>query len=129
MSDPTRMSQVLLLIRVLDVNDNRPEFEQPLYNASISETADLGTTLIQVAAFDDDIVSVSITRILLLCVMICLFITQNENAFFLYDLRNVDPSFVGILPFNISSNGVISVAMSLDYESINSYKFEVCYAL
>ena len=58
MSDPTRTSQVSLFIRVLDINDNRPEFEQPSYNASISETADLGTAVISVTAFDDDIVSV-----------------------------------------------------------------------
>ena len=51
---------------------------------------------------------------------------QGPNAVFLYELKNVDPSFTGVLPFNVSSNGIITVALSLDYEFITSYKFEVC---
>ena len=44
------------------MNDNRPEFEQPSYNTSISETADSGTTVIQVTAVDEDAVSFLATK-------------------------------------------------------------------
>jgi len=41
-------------LRVTDVNDNAPEFEQTVYHANVLEVADPGTSVIQLSAVDMD---------------------------------------------------------------------------
>lgn len=43
-----------LIVTLLDVNDNAPEFEQHMYNANVIENANDGTYLIQTIATDRD---------------------------------------------------------------------------
>lgn len=43
-----------IFLRVTDVNDNAPEFEQPVYHANVMEVADPGTSVLQVQARDRD---------------------------------------------------------------------------
>lgn len=49
-------------ISVSDLNDNRPLFAKPRYDASVIESASVGTTLLRVVAADKDSVSRLITR-------------------------------------------------------------------
>ena len=44
-------------ISVSDLNDNHPLFAKPRYDASVSESASIGTTLLRIVATDKDIVS------------------------------------------------------------------------
>ena len=41
-------------IKVLDKNDNAPYFEKALYEASVQETAQVGSAVISVSAIDED---------------------------------------------------------------------------
>jgi len=41
-------------VQILDENDNAPMFEQQTYQASVTETADPGTSVLQVTAIDPD---------------------------------------------------------------------------
>ncbi|XP_017011514.2 protein dachsous [Drosophila takahashii] len=43
-----------IFLRITDVNDNPPEFEQDLYHANVMEVADPGTSVLQVLAHDRD---------------------------------------------------------------------------
>ena len=43
-----------ILVTVLDINDNRPQFSQPKYTVSISENTAPGTDVITVTATDLD---------------------------------------------------------------------------
>ncbi|XP_052762245.1 cadherin-23-like [Mya arenaria] len=56
---------VLLSINLLDVNDNKPEFSQQLYNASVSEKATTGTVVISTIQATDKDVNRTITFSLL----------------------------------------------------------------
>uniref|UniRef100_A0A672SBP5 Protocadherin 2 alpha b 5 n=1 Tax=Sinocyclocheilus grahami TaxID=75366 RepID=A0A672SBP5_SINGR len=51
---PPRSGTSQILIRVLDNNDNAPEFSRPLYKASLVENLPIGTTLIILNATDKD---------------------------------------------------------------------------
>jgi protocadherin Fat 1/2/3 len=41
-------------VKVLDINDNRPEFAQDSYKAEISENSKIGTSVLVVSAIDRD---------------------------------------------------------------------------
>ena len=43
-----------VVVKVLDVNDNEPSFQQQFYSGFVSETANSGTTVLQVSANDFD---------------------------------------------------------------------------
>ena len=43
-----------IYLRVTDINDNEPIFEQEIYHANVMEVADPGTSVIQVVAIDRD---------------------------------------------------------------------------
>lgn len=46
---------LLIKIRILDVNDNKPYCENEVYNVETIQNADENTTLIQVVGLDNDI--------------------------------------------------------------------------
>lgn len=48
-----------MTITVVDINDNLPMFEESMYVGNVSETAGIGTTVVQVTASDRDHVSVT----------------------------------------------------------------------
>ena len=48
-------SRAQLIVNVLDENDNAPQFESDLYNASISEDAEIGTVIVTVVALSQDV--------------------------------------------------------------------------
>lgn len=45
----------LYLLNILDVNDNVPFFTSSIYEASVTEGADIGTSVLQVSATDLDL--------------------------------------------------------------------------
>lgn len=67
---PLKRSVARIEIEILDLNDNRPEFEVELYNISIVENLPSGFSVLQVVAVDRD---------------------QGENADFLYVVGDEEP--------------------------------------
>ena len=53
-SNPQRLAQAEIEVRVLDINDNSPVFQAQNYVASVFNTATPGTEVIRVSALDDD---------------------------------------------------------------------------
>ncbi|XP_014309297.1 protocadherin beta-15-like [Myotis lucifugus] len=51
---PPKSGTALVLIEVLDINDNAPEFVQPLYRVQILENSPLGSLVVTVSARDLD---------------------------------------------------------------------------
>lgn len=56
-SVPQLISTCKVLVNVLDMNDNAPVFEQSIYYATVFENSPVNTSIIQVRAHDQDIVS------------------------------------------------------------------------
>ncbi|XP_063075464.1 protocadherin Fat 1a isoform X1 [Engraulis encrasicolus] len=80
-----------VIIDVVDVNNNAPEFQQTSYKASVDENMPVGTTVLTVKANDLD---------------------SGENGYVTYSIANVNPQ-----PFVIDYfSGVISTSEELDYE-------------
>ena len=48
-------SQAHVIINVLDENDNEPQFEMDLYNATLSEDLPVGSTVVTVFAISEDV--------------------------------------------------------------------------
>ncbi|XP_037388733.1 protocadherin Fat 1a isoform X4 [Pygocentrus nattereri] len=80
-----------VIIDVIDVNNNAPEFEQSSYKASVDENMPIDTSVLTVKATDLD---------------------SGENGYVTYSIANVNPQ-----PFVIDYfSGVISTSEQLDYE-------------
>uniref|UniRef100_A0A3B1ITV3 FAT atypical cadherin 1a n=1 Tax=Astyanax mexicanus TaxID=7994 RepID=A0A3B1ITV3_ASTMX len=80
-----------VIIDVIDVNNNAPEFEQSSYKVSVDENMPAGTSVVTVKATDLD---------------------SGENGYVTYSIANVNPQ-----PFVIDYfSGVISTSEQLDYE-------------
>ena len=88
---------VILTIRVIDINDNEPIFSERSYSGTVLETAVPG-----------DLVNVGQP-------IRCTDADSGTNGEIVY-------SITGNAPFNIQSNGVITVAGSLDYETQIVYR-------
>lgn len=54
-TSPPLVAHMELLIQVRDINDNHPEFESSPYTATVVENAEVGTSIIQVRARDEDL--------------------------------------------------------------------------
>ncbi|XP_023211773.1 fat-like cadherin-related tumor suppressor homolog [Centruroides sculpturatus] len=94
---PQLSTSATLLVMVQDVNDNPPEFTQRFYFATVSEISTPGTKVIRVAATSRD---------------------SGINAEISYSL--IDGN--GLVDFTIHpKSGIISVAKSLDYETVHEY--------
>ena len=51
---PYLESEVTIVIKVLDVNDNAPRFQQSIYQANVTESSIIGTLITKISATDDD---------------------------------------------------------------------------
>nr|XP_047934269.1 protocadherin Fat 1 isoform X2 [Anser cygnoides] len=86
-----RRASAKVLIKVLGMNSNPPEFTQTSYKASFDENMPIGTSVMRVSAKDPD---------------------EGENGYVTYSIANLNP-----LPFVINHfSGVISTSEELDYE-------------
>ena len=98
--DSQLSSIATLILHVLDVNDNIPQFEKSLYTATLSENDENGTEILTVSASDIDI---------------------NENARLSFSIAS---NFSHI--FSISeSSGLITLIGPLNYESYTNYTIPV----
>ncbi|XP_010186870.1 PREDICTED: protocadherin Fat 1-like, partial [Mesitornis unicolor] len=86
-----RGASAKVLIKVLGMNSNPPEFTQTAYKASFDENVPIGTSVMRVSAKDPD---------------------EGENGYVTYSIANLNP-----LPFVINHfSGIISTSEDLDYE-------------
>lgn len=53
-TDDRRSSAVPVIVHILDRNDNYPEFTKKLYEVTVAENCEVGTTVAWVQAFDED---------------------------------------------------------------------------
>ncbi|XP_061882625.1 protocadherin Fat 1a isoform X3 [Entelurus aequoreus] len=80
-----------VIVDVIDVNNNAPEFQQTSYKATVDENSPIGTSVVTVKATDLD---------------------RGENGYITYSITNLNPQ-----PFVIDYfSGVISTSELLDYE-------------
>ncbi|KAK7929499.1 hypothetical protein WMY93_005894 [Mugilogobius chulae] len=80
-----------VIVDMIDVNNNAPEFQQTSYKASVDENVPAGTSVLSVKATDLD---------------------KGENGYVTYSITNLTPQ-----PFVIDYfSGVISTSEVLDYE-------------
>ncbi len=96
-SDGINSNQQLLEILLLDENDNPPVFEDDIYQILLSESSPVGVSVIQVDALDQD---------------------EGSNSDISYSIRGGNQA--GAFTIN-TTTGVILTAMTLDFETIDSY--------
>ena len=102
---PARSGSVQLTVRVVDVNDNSPQFEHADYDVTVPEDVAPGTMLLRVCATDPD---------------------DGLNGRVVYELAGGPPS-AGGLPFAVdNATGAVVVRTSLDRDRGPSrYQFAV----
>ncbi|XP_044747791.1 cadherin-related tumor suppressor [Coccinella septempunctata] len=99
--EPPRATQMKLLVKVLDENDNSPIFDPKQYSASKPENASIGTSVLQVSATDVD---------------------EGLNGRVRYSIVSGDTN----RDFNIAEDtGVIRVAKNLNFERKSRYLLTV----
>ena len=88
-------------VRVTDINDNKPYFENPVYQGTVLENEPKDTSVLTVRALDAD---------------------SGDNQVLVYSISNPPPS----LPFSINpDSGLISVKSPPDREKQPMYQFNV----
>ena len=95
---PGVSAMATVTIAILDVNDVAPEFNQSLYEFQVVESDPLGMELGQVMAEDGDL--------------------EAAGTIASYNIQ-------GANEFSISPTGVISIAVSLDFETTQSYRLNL----
>ncbi|XP_042636642.1 protocadherin alpha-2 [Orycteropus afer afer] len=101
---PELTGTVELLIKVLDVNDNEPSFDQSVYKVQLLENIANGTLVIKLNASDAD---------------------EGLNSEIVYSLSSDMPSSIQS-KFKIDpSSGEIKINGQLDYEEMKSYEIQV----
>lgn len=99
--NPSRSATASIVINVVDVNDHAPLFEKSVYFATISESAEIGTTVLHVHAQDED---------------------SQMNGDVEYSIIDGDDRG----EFTIDSkSGVIKIFQNLDREISNFYRLKV----
>ncbi|KAF6082379.1 hypothetical protein HJG60_014643 [Phyllostomus discolor] len=101
---PELTGTVQLLIKVLDVNDNEPTFDQSVYKVQLLENIANGTLVIKLNSSDAD---------------------EGPNSEIVYSFSSDAPSTIKT-KFRIdSSTGEIRTKGQLDYEETKSYEIQV----
>ncbi|XP_051019085.1 protocadherin beta-14 [Acomys russatus] len=100
---PPKTGTTQVLIVVLDINDNAPEFVQGLYEVQVQENSPVGSLVITVSARDLDVG------------------TNGELSYALFQSSNQV-----LRAFEINTDtGEIRVKKRLDFEEIQSYRMEI----
>ncbi|KAL8194388.1 UNVERIFIED_CONTAM: hypothetical protein K2H54_016568 [Gekko kuhli] len=101
--EPIKTGTTQIWVNVTDVNDNPPIFSQESYKVSLQEKAPLGSSVLQVAASDND---------------------EGTNAQIRYHFSNVEAD--GQQKFSLDPvNGTIALVGLLDFEETNEYTMTV----
>lgn len=98
--NPSLNSTRHIVLRVIDENDNTPEFKQQTYSAAIKENNKVGEHIVSVSAQDRD---------------------QGNNGRISYRLHRNSGNLFNIEP----TTGNITARVSLDYEKLQTLKFLV----
>ncbi|XP_056103176.1 protocadherin Fat 1-like isoform X1 [Rhinichthys klamathensis goyatoka] len=101
---PSRSTTTNLDISVTDINDNAPIFSNQLYKTTVSEHAEVGTTVVDVMATDKD---------------------DGPNAVVTYHIVKQEPSSTPPVFTIEAESGSIILAEKLDYGKAKSYTLEV----
>ncbi|KAG7265307.1 hypothetical protein CRUP_016939, partial [Coryphaenoides rupestris] len=93
-----------IVINVIDMNDNRPEFEHQLWNGSVSEGSKPGTFVMTVTSVDKDD-------------------PKTANGMLRYKILSQNPESPSSNMFTINNKtgGIITVAAGLDREKVPQY--------
>ncbi|XP_062870793.1 protocadherin gamma-A2-like [Trichomycterus rosablanca] len=103
---PALSSKEILSIKISDVNDHAPQFEQEIYNAYIAENNPASTSVITVKAHDAD---------------------WGPNAIVSYFIVDGDLNGAPLASYITinSESGIIYTVKSFDYEQLKSFKIHV----
>ncbi|XP_069051773.1 protocadherin Fat 4-like [Lepisosteus oculatus] len=102
--NPAKSGTTLITVKVLDINDNAPVFDNALYETRLKEDTPNGTVVVTVKAIDLD---------------------EGQNGEIVYSFGTHTSEAVRNL-FHINPHtGEITVNDQLDYETRTSYKFDV----
>uniref|UniRef100_G3UJ79 Cadherin domain-containing protein n=1 Tax=Loxodonta africana TaxID=9785 RepID=G3UJ79_LOXAF len=88
-----------VLIRLSDINDNKPIFKKTFYRLSVSESAPIGTSIGTIKAHDNDI---------------------GENAEMEYSIEDDSQTF-DIITNNETQEGIVILKKKVDFEHQNHY--------
>ncbi|XP_067899243.1 uncharacterized protein [Heterodontus francisci] len=103
---PALTSNKSITVEVSDVNDNSPQFTQPLYTAYVTENNIVGTSIFQVAAFDPDV-------------------WQNSRlSYSILETRVQEELVFDYVDINAES-GIIFSQQSFDYEQLKHFKIHI----
>ncbi|XP_024284894.2 protocadherin gamma-A10-like isoform X10 [Oncorhynchus tshawytscha] len=103
---PPLSSNKSITVKVSDVNDNPPKFDQPVYSKSIQENNSPGFSIFSVRASDADW-------------------GQNARVSYFLDDKQVNGVTASSVVSVNSENGAIHAVRSFDYEQIKSFQFNV----
>ncbi|XP_031698266.1 protocadherin gamma-C3-like, partial [Anarrhichthys ocellatus] len=101
--NPQRSGTVNINIKVLDVNDNAPVFNQSMYKATVIENAVKGTHIVTVNATDAD---------------------SGSNGYITYSISNVRSNIADLLSIDQVS-GILSVSGPIDFEKDKKYELRI----
>ena len=92
-------------VTVSDINDNSPQFVNSPYSATIAESLSGGSSVVHISATDND---------------------TGTNAEIVYKLVTATPA-TGLTQFELDTDSGLlrTKPVSLDYETVKSYTFEV----
>ncbi|XP_048219240.1 cadherin-19 [Perognathus longimembris pacificus] len=93
-----------VLIKLSDINDNKPIFKESLYRLTVSENAPTGTSIGKIIAYDDDI---------------------GENAQMHYSIEDDNSQTFDIITNNETQEGVVILKKKVDFERQNHYGIRV----
>ncbi|XP_015743998.1 protocadherin alpha-3-like [Python bivittatus] len=101
---PEFTESIQIVITVLDVNDNRPVFNQSVYEIRLPENSAIGTLIATLEATDPD---------------------EGINKDIIYSFKTPFPSNV-LTTFEIDENtGEVKLKTKLDFEDVNLYEIQV----
>ncbi|XP_062358466.1 protocadherin alpha-13-like [Cinclus cinclus] len=101
---PSLTGTMELLISVLDVNDNAPQFNQSVYKVQLPESAAVGTLVTRANATDAD---------------------DGINNEVTYAVTNFSPPSAGDVISINSKTGEIHLSGALDFEEVNVFDFRI----
>uniref|UniRef100_A0A2K6LMF6 Cadherin 19 n=1 Tax=Rhinopithecus bieti TaxID=61621 RepID=A0A2K6LMF6_RHIBE len=89
-----------VLIKLSDVNDNKPIFKESLYRLTVSESAPTGTSIGTITAYDNDI---------------------GENAEMDYSIEEDDSQTFDIITNHETQEGIVILKKKVNFEHQNHY--------
>ncbi|XP_010212191.1 PREDICTED: LOW QUALITY PROTEIN: protocadherin alpha-5-like, partial [Tinamus guttatus] len=101
---PSLSGTMELVISVLDVNDNAPEFNQSVYNVKVPENVTVGTLLLRLTATDND---------------------EGMNKEISYGFSQSISDHVKDLFMMDPKSGELRIIGRLDFEDVQSYDLEI----